>query len=273
MYMADATAAPTDTRGSGDSPARAVLVALGLGVLGPLLAFGLTLPVGVLALTLEPPFIVTLALGLIAGQYLAFGGLALGYLRFRDMDLAAIREYLGVRMPDVKGFVLVIGGWLLIFLLLIVIGLIVQYVGAQPAENEIGQVAEDLPSIIPPLIVAMFLVVGPSEEILYRGVVQGRLREALSAAPAIIVASAIFAAVHLGALTGGLNARLTTVAILFVPSLVFGAIYEYTDNLVVPALLHGLHNSVLLALLWVQIEYGPEMQNAVLAVVPRALGF
>ncbi len=264
--MADAApeSGQTQAQGSGvpDSPVRAVLVALALGIGGPILAFVLALPVGLVSGVFQLPLFVTLALLLVAGQYVAFGGLALGYLTLRDMDLAAIRDYLGVRVPDIKGFLLVIGGWVLIFGILIVVSLIVQFLGAPTAENNVGQVAQDLPAIIPPLIVAMFLVVGPSEEILYRGVVQGRLRESLSPVPSILLASAIFAAVHVGALTGGINARLTTVAILFIPSLVFGAIYEYTDNLVVPALLHGLHNSVLLALLWVTIKYGPEMQQS-----------
>jgi membrane protease YdiL (CAAX protease family) len=270
--MADATSESDATQAggrlSGDSPIRAVLVALALGIGGPILAFVLALPVTLIVGTFQPPIYVALALLLIAGQYVAFGGLALAYLKIRDMDWEGIRDYLGIAVPDITGFVLVFGGWVVIFGILIVVSLIVQFLGAPTAENNVSQVAEELPAVIPPLIVAMFLVVGPSEEILYRGVVQGRLRESMSAVPAILIASAIFAAVHVGALTGGLNARLTTVAILFVPSLVFGAVYEYTENLVVPALLHGLHNSVLLAILWVTIEYAPEMQQGTGWVLP-----
>jgi membrane protease YdiL (CAAX protease family) len=118
------------------------------------------------------------------------------------------------------------------------------------------------PAIIPLLIAASFLVIGPSEEILYRGVVQGRLRETLSPAPAILIASAIFAAVHVMALTGGISGRLTTIAILFLPSIVFGAVYEYTENLVVPALLHGLHNAVIFTILYITIAYSDQIQEA-----------
>jgi membrane protease YdiL (CAAX protease family) len=107
----------------------------------------------------------------------------------------------------------------------------------------------------------MFLVVGPSEEVLYRGIVQGRLRESLPAVPAIAIASGIFAFIHVMALTGGVSGRLTTVAILFFPSLVFGAVYEYTENLVVPALLHGLHNAVIFTLLYITVTYSDELQE------------
>jgi len=261
--MADNVAEPVGASAGDRSVLRAVLVAVGLGLAGPILALVFSLPVSLLIGAVTLPPLVAIALLLIAGQYLAFGGLAVGYLTaLRDLDFAAVRDYLGVEVPDVRDLIVVVGGWVLIFGLLLVIGIVVQSTGAETAENQAGQLAEQIPSLIPPLIVAMFLVVGPCEEILYRGVVQGRLREALGPVPSILLASATFAVVHVGALTGGLNARLTTIAILFVPSLVFGAAYEYTENLVVPALIHAIHNSVLLALLWVTLQYAPEETTA-----------
>jgi membrane protease YdiL (CAAX protease family) len=249
------------TDGSDVRPAgwpRALATAGLLGFAGPLVAlfFSFVIVAG-MQTGLLPPLLALLLL-VVTGQYVAFGGLAIGYLRYRSFSWSAIREYLGVRVPSLRELLIVLGGWVLIFASLIVVSLLVQATGAQPAENQIGDVARQLPGIIPILIVAMFLVVGPSEEILYRGVVQGRLREALSPAPAIILASAIFALVHWFALTGGSSGRLLTVAILFFPSLVFGAVYEYTGNLVVPALLHGLHNAALLALLWAAIALEPQ---------------
>lgn len=258
---------PTSSEGVAAYPGRAVAVALALGIGGPVLAFVCSLPVVLLLEVVALPVLVVLALLLVAGQYVAFGGLALGYLRFRDMDWAEIRSYLGVRVPTLREVGVVLGGWLVIFAAIVAISIVVQLVGAQPAENQAGQVAEEIPALIPPLIVAMFLVVGPSEELLYRGVVQGRLRESFGPAAAIVMASAIFAAIHWAALTGGAVGRLTTIAILFVPSLVFGAVYEYTGNLVVPALLHGLHNAVVLAILYAGLVLAEEGGAAVVAGV------
>jgi membrane protease YdiL (CAAX protease family) len=50
---------------------------------------------------------------------------------------------------------------------------------------------------------------------------------------------------HIVALVGSLSAALVTISILTVPSLVFGALYEYSENFVVPALVHGLYNATL----------------------------
>jgi membrane protease YdiL (CAAX protease family) len=268
-----------------DSPAVAVVVAIGLGVLGPVIALvgglGVSLLGAVGGVPLATDIVVTLidsitgvpvddgvvslavniVLTLIVGQYVAFGGLAVGYLAWRGFDRAGIVSYLGVRRPSLKELGLVVGGWVVIVVTLFVVSAIVQLLGTETASNQSAEVAMQNPAIIPLFIVAMFLVVGPSEEILYRGVVQGRLRESLPAAPAIAIASGIFALIHVMALTGGLSGRLTTVGILFFPSLVFGAVYEYTDNLVVPALLHGLHNAVLFTILYVSIVYGEELQQ------------
>ncbi|GAA0517208.1 hypothetical protein SAMN04488066_11035 [Halorubrum aquaticum] len=261
----DSTANPaTDPSATApnDSPAVAVAVALALGVLGPVLALlggqGLFLvdtAVGGL------PLAVYVLLTLIVGQYVAFGGLAVGYLAWRGFDRSGIVSYLGVRRPSLTEIGLVVGGWVVIVITLLVVSSVVQLLGAETASNQSAELAIQNPTIIPLFVVAMFLVVGPCEEILYRGVVQGRLRESLPAAPAIAIASAIFAFIHVMALTGGVSGRLTTVAILFFPSLVFGAVYEYTENLVVPALLHGLHNAVIFTLLYVTVTYSDELQE------------
>ena len=252
---------PPETSAPG-SPAIAVAAAVGLGILGPVIA--VVGSGGVLLLDRLAggfPLIVSLVLTLVVGQYVAFGGLALGYLAWRGFDSSGIVSYLGVRRPSLTEVGLVVGGWVVIVITLLVVSTLVQLLGAETASNQSAEVALQNPTVIPLFVVAMFLVVGPSEEILYRGVVQGRLRESLPAAPAIAIASGIFAFIHVMALTGGVSGRLTTVAILFFPSLVFGAVYEYTGNLVVPALLHGLHNAVIFTLLYVTVTYSDELQD------------
>jgi len=266
--MSQVTDAPHTGPSDGGSQLRAAGVAVGLGLLGPVLAIlfgGGIFVVDRLAGGL--PLAVSLALTLIFGQYVAFAGLALVYLNYRGLDGEGIRSYLGVRWPTLGELGLVVGGWLVIFVLILVSSIVVQALGAPSAQNQTGELAMNNPDIILPLIAAMFLVVGPCEEILYRGVVQGRLRERFSAVPAILGASVVFAAIHVMALTGGAGARLTTITLLSIPALVLGTIYEYTENIVVVALLHGLHNSVLLGLLYVVVRFAGELPQQATAVV------
>lgn len=256
-----------DATNPDDSPARAVASAVGIGLLGPAIALVLSLGVLVLGSTFEIGLFASVVILLVVGQYVSYGGLAIAYLAQRGFDRDRIVRYLGVRVPSLKELAIVVGAWVVILGLLLVISVVLQVLGAETADNQSAQLALDNPALVPLFVVASFLVIGPCEEVLYRGVVQGRLRESLPAAPSIVVASAVFAFVHVIALTGGISGRLTTVAVLFFPSLVFGAVYEYTKNIVVPSLLHGLHNAAIFTLLFVLSQYEDEIQAAAEATV------
>ena len=262
----DAVGDADGSGGGAGSPGVAVATALLLGVLGPVIALASGVAVFAIdSLTGGLSLVASVVLTLVFGQYVAFGGLAVGYLAWRGFDREGIVSYLGVRVPSLKEVGIVLGGWVVILILILAVSTVVQALGTETASNQSAELAMGNPAIIPLFIAASFLVIGPCEEILYRGVVQGRLRESLPAAPSIALSAAIFAAIHVMALTGGLSARLTTIGILFVPSLVFGAVYEYTENLVVPALLHGLHNAVLFTALYVAVTQTDAM--------PAVLGF
>lgn len=262
----EAPDAPSPGSSEERSVPRALAVAVGLGILGPVIAIVSTAAVGVATVSIDVPLVASVLVGLFFGQYVAFGGLSVVYLRSR-FEWPGVRSYLGVEIPTLREIGIVLGGWVALVVLLVVTSTVVQMLSpAEPASNQGAEFAMQNPAIIPLLIVVMFLVVGPCEEILYRGVVQGRLRESLSVVPSVLVASAVFAFIHVMALTGGAGARLTTIVILFVPSIVFGLVYEYTENIVVPSLLHGLHNAVLFTLLYVSIAYGDELEGF-LAVV------
>lgn len=235
---------------------RSIGTAIGLGVGGVILLAIISAVAG-LALLPVLPNLAAFGLATVIGQYISFIGFGLWYLRRRGYDWSRISSYFGVRRPSLKELGMVILGWVVILVLISIVGFIVQTFLPEPAQNEGTSMLADYAGnvgIYLGAVLFMFLVVGPSEEILYRGVVQNRLRERLPAFPAILMASLVFAAVHVVALAGNPVAMATTVGILFVPAIVLGLVYEYTGNIVVPALLHGLHNSVIITVLF----FGPE---------------
>lgn len=254
-------ARPPDRPKRDESPFWTVFVASSLGIGGVVFLILFSIPVAIISGVLDVSEVVVLGVGTGIGQYVTFAGLGLAYLRHRDFDWEHIRSYLGIRVPSLKELGVVILGYAAIFALIMVVGALVQAFGPEPAEN---QGAESLtgttnPAIFIGAILMMFLVVGPCEELLYRGIVQNRLRERLNVIPAILIASAVFAAVHFVVLAPGtsLSQKITTISILFCPAIVLGAVYEYTSNLVVPALLHGIHNSIIVLVSFVV----PEMQD------------
>lgn len=241
-----------------EGPLWAVGTAVGLSVATIVATIAVLLPVGLViaegGVSLSPAVSTLLSLALI--QYVAFGAVIVGYLRYRE---TSVREYVAAGVPSLRGFGAAIGGWLFAFVLVIALGILIQTLGLSAAENQGAQQGMENPEIFLVLIPASFLVIGPMEELLFRGTVQGRLRESLSPAPAIVVSALLFAAVHAPlALSGTLAQRLTTVGVLFFPSLVFGALYEYTENLTVPALVHALYDATIFGILYAGAVYGPE---------------
>ena len=231
---------------------RAVVVALLVSGVGLGVGIGLVLALSLLTVGLgvEPSPFVLLVISLISIQGVAFGGVAVGYLLVRGWT----RDDLGVRLPSVRDLLFVVGGYVTALVAAIAGVVVVSVTGAPAGENQVTEFASADPSVLLWLIPGSFLLIGPGEELLFRGIVQGRLRETFDPIPGVAIASALFAAIHFLALTGGTGGRLVTVTILFFPALVFGTVYELTDNIVVPALVHGAYNATLFSLAYLAIR-------------------
>lgn len=201
---------------------------------------------GVRILELTLPSAVLYLLALTLNQYLAFGGVALVYLRYRGESLSSI----GLRVPTGYEFVIVILGWVTSVVSVIASSILVLLLNIQTAPNDAAEFGATMPRFLILLIPAAFLVIGPSEELLFRGTIQRRFRDAFSAPTAIGLAAALFAVLHYVALNGTVSARLTTIPALLLPSLVFGVAYEHTNNIAVPALIHGAYDATLFTLLY-----------------------
>jgi membrane protease YdiL (CAAX protease family) len=186
-----------------------------------------------------------LTVSLVAIQGLGFPLVAVAYFRYTGRS---IRSFVPVAVPSLRDLGITAGGWVAAIVITPIVATVaVAIANQQPASNAAGDTAQQNPEIIPLLIPLVFLLNAPGEELLFRGVIQGLLRERFSAWAAIALTTAAFAPLHLVALIGSPTAALLTIAIISVPSIVFGTVYELTDNLVVPSLVHALFNSTLFA--------------------------
>ncbi|GAB7012006.1 CPBP family intramembrane glutamic endopeptidase [Halolamina salina] len=253
-----------------DSRLRAVGVGLGLGIAGIGVALVLVLSSGLLlslaGVTVTP--VLSIVLSLLLTQGVAFLGVGYLYLRRRGIPVRSI----GIRLPSVKEFGIVIGALVLSFVYLIAVSQLLTATGTEAAENQVTDMAMANPEIVLYLLPGAFLLIGPGEELLFRGVVQNRIREEFTAVPGVIVASAIFAAIHVGSLVASNpSAVLVTIGVLMGPSLILGAIYEYTRNLVVPILVHGTYNSIIFLSLYLVATGAVEQSGNAAATVVAAL--
>ena len=231
------------------SPARRVGVATGLTVLGVVFSVLLSIPALVVSLDALTQFAVALVL-----SELGFVAAGLLFLRATDNGL----DFLRVRIPNRRAWGFVVVGTVALFVYRLVAIFGAQTLGLPLAGNSVTQLAEEgfLTTLLL-LVPLSILVVGPAEELLFRGVVQSYLDGAFSTAPAVVLTSVLFALVHLPTTwvaTPDLAAVSVTLAILFGLSVLLGYLYVWTDNLVVPVLVHGLYDALLFGLAYVVLS-------------------
>lgn len=229
----------------GDSPIAAVTGAVGLGLIG--LVVGLV--IGLISISVANQVV---ALGeastlrtviSMVAQGIGLVLVSLFYLVGRDLPWS----YLRVNRPSARDLAWAVIATFGLFATLGIALFVVQQLGLTPTEHSVSKTAEENPQVLLLLVPLSVIVTGPAEELLYRGIIQTRLREVFGMGSAIAVASTVFALVHIPAyaLGSGFNIGLATVlGILLILGAFLGTVYEYTDNLVVPAVAHGLYNAV-----------------------------
>jgi membrane protease YdiL (CAAX protease family) len=139
---------------------------------------------------------------------------------------------LGLRgfRPSALGWMAAAAGAYLVF------GAVYVAIVGEPEQEDI---AEGFGAV--PIQILLIVVVAPiSEEVCFRGMLFGGLRERLPRIPAALIGAAIFGALH--ALTG-----ISAVPPLIVFGFILCLLYERTGSIVPGILLHMLNNSVALA--------------------------
>ncbi|WP_262176173.1 CPBP family intramembrane glutamic endopeptidase [Haloarcula laminariae] len=260
----------------------ALVSALSLG------AGGLALGFALLVLTVVGIGLVTgaelsgfafLVLSLVFVQGIGCGGVALSYYKLRPVVAPRVRDALNiggdgaafripVAVPSLRQVGIVLAGYAGAMVWVMVSGVVLTVIqnvrgeSIQTGNNAAAELGQTNPELLLLLIPASVLLIGPGEELLFRGVVQGRIRERFGRVPGIAIASLFFAALHILALVGGsLLGNLVVVSILFGTATVFGVAYEFADNIVVPSLIHGLYNATLFTILYVSLTLGEELQQ------------
>ena len=179
---------------------------------------------------------------LVAVNSVAFVGFAvfgLGYIRWRDDH-----SLFNIQLPGVRDIGWTIVGLLGLFILVSISSYILTQLGVQSAQNAVIEDGRNNPQVFLYYMVMTILFVGPAEEFLFRGLIQGLFRRAYGVIPGVAVSAVAFGGVHYIALTGG-GSRLSYIAVAAVLGVVLGILYEKTKNLTVPILVHGIYNAIL----------------------------
>ncbi len=247
-------------------PIRTTAVAFGVAVVGFVVGALVLLPLLFVALSTgivdpDAPGVPFFLVQVVSLQGIGFPLVSLAYLRWRGLDATFLR----VRRPSLRDVGLAVAGLVGVFVLVSLSVQAIQLLDLPAAQRGDAELLRQ-PAVALAAIPVMLLIVGPGEELLFRGVIQTTLTERFSAPAAIVLANLAFAPAHLLVYLGtgtSASAVAVSLSVLFFPGLVFGVVYERSDNLVVPALSHGLYNAILAATLLL----GPqEMQQGLLGL-------
>lgn len=223
---------------AGITRTRATLVAIGLTAAAFVAAImgGVAFVIPIILLDFDvqsTPVFIALT---IAGQ-LGFLAVGLGYARYRGLVVP-------IETPTIRELGIAVGGALLALVVAILIGIVLQLLGLVPG-SVIGDAAALDPTILLGIGLLSIFVVAPIEEFLFRGVVQGLLRQVYGPVSAIAGASLLFGSIHLTNYTGSLDAVVAGALLIAGTGAVLGILYEVSGNLSVPIVAHALYNVVL----------------------------
>lgn len=224
----------------------AVLVALGLlfvAIVGQSLLTGVigAAILSAVGLTLVDP---TALVVIVVFNQLALISIAAVYLTRR-------LDGLPFRKPSKNGVRWLAGGLVMMFVVYGLQALVYSVTGIENRPDALAQAGAAEPWVFLAMAVVAIVFVGPGEELFYRGAIQGRLRRAFGPTGAIALASLLFAAVHIpNYLLGNVSLLgpgvLFNLGIIVVIGAIIGAVYEHTENLLIPILVHGLYDAVIL---------------------------
>jgi len=177
-------------------------------------------------------------------QFVAFIGVALAYVNWRG------RWPFEVDLPELSDIGWMVGGFLSLLGASVALSIVLSVLGVQTAQNSVVTTGQSNPEFFLYMIPIAIFLVGPGEELVFRGVVQGLFRAAYGVVPAVLVTSALFGIAHYLALSGTGSGKLAYIAVAGVLGLVLGAVYEKTKNLLVPIVIHSAWNTMLFGVQW-----------------------
>jgi len=219
--------------------------------------FGLTVLAFLVSLAAGVTFIVPMfVLGYdLAGTAVLLGATAAGQLAFLAVGYAYVRVRgvpVPVRRPDRDDLVAILGGTVLALVTATGLSVLLSMLDLVP-DSVIGDVVETDPTFLLGLAALSVVLVAPAEELLFRGAIQGRLRQRVGPIPAVLGASLLFGSMHLSNYSGAFATVVAGALLITAVGSILGALYEYTDNLVVPVVTHAAYNVVLMLLAYLTI--------------------
>ncbi|WP_336337626.1 CPBP family intramembrane glutamic endopeptidase [Haloarcula brevis] len=200
--------------------------------------------------TVTGPTYITLTVGIGVG-FVGFGAAVANRLGrdWADLDL---------RRLTLRDIGYSVGGVVVLMVALVGFSYLIQALGLEAARSSVEELAREDPSFLLVMVPLAFLTIAPSEEFIYRNLIQKYLYDDFGDLQAIVLTSAVFGVVHFGQYsTGTPTQTVLSLLLVFVLSTLLGLSYLKTENLLVPIFIHGAFNAIQFLMLYVEIAGTP----------------
>lgn len=165
-------------------------------------------------------------------------GLAIATIRY--LDVPSPLDWMEVRRPDLWGLGYILLGVFLLIVAALGSNILIQNVFGLERTMDGGSLSN---AVLWSRVGTLLILVGPAEELMFRGIIQRSLRDVIGRWPAILFAGGLFGFLHINLAATAPGDMLWLVALSLL-GVILGWVYERTNNLVVPALAHGSFNSL-----------------------------
>ena len=224
---------------------RTLGVASSLGIGGYMLSILWYVPfeIGIVSGYVKPTGSTMLLIQYIA---LALSAITIGaiYLHYSGRGI----EYIDIDISGKKQLRNLIVGVIALVAMLFLISLFTDLFQAESTQHSIQQSVSADQELDPRFLLIMMglslLIIGPSEEFVFRNLVQKRMYQSFSKVSSVIMSSVLFSLVHYPAYaTGSMTEVLLSLLTVFGISITLGGIYAWVEDLVIVSLIHGMYNA------------------------------
>ncbi|WP_302083446.1 CPBP family intramembrane glutamic endopeptidase [Salinibaculum rarum] len=155
-------------------------------------------------------------------------------------------EYIDIQQPSLRDIGVAAGGVALILGAAMLAELLLVWAGVDSSKHAIEQmVTPENSQILLYLVPVSIFLVAPAEEFFYRNIIQRHIEQVTTPHRALILASFLFAAIHIPSYMSAQATNMgVSLALVFLFSLILGASYIRSQNLLVPIIIHGLFNAL-----------------------------
>lgn len=181
-----------------------------------------------------------------------FGAL---YFKFSDKEIS----YIDVNIPNKRDGAIIIFGGILLLLTIYLMSIVTTVFDTSSSDHTMTTVSQSeiSPAFVLMLVPLSFIAIAPAEEFVFRNIVQKGLYADFTKVSAVGISSLIFVLVHIPTYaTGNIEQVLMSLIHIFILSVILGGAYVYTENLMIPIIMHGTYNASVYLGWYLELTFG-----------------